>query len=632
MRQKRSGALTIVVYALAIAVAAGAAGLSFARQVHAQLAAQTLPGGTATPSGGQVSVRRVWSASQYVGLSGSSVSPEGRYQTFTDWTTGDLAIHDLVTGENRRVTNKGPLSKVMEFAESFMQFSGDGKQLAYIWDRNGYELRVINLDGSASRLVYRNEEWEVRAFDWSADGKYIAAVVPKASGTGTNQIALIRVIDGSVQGLKDLSGPSPGGLRMGFSPDGRFLAYDLPVNGESANRDISMLHMDGSQETTAVAHPANDRLLGWTPDGGALLFTSDRAGSTGAWLQPLQDGIPQGAAQLVRGNMREDIRPLGFTRTGAFYYAISNAGQREIYTASLDLEKGIVTDLLAPGPQILGSNEGPEWSPDGKSLAYIHNGNSIVIRSFESGTERSLTPKAISGYGTVGWGERYLRWSPDGLQLLAPQNRTLFLVNVKTSEATPTVTDNRSRYGRWSPDGKAIFYARQLGLLNDTPGQIVRLNLETQEKEVLYTSKLPGENFISLELSPDGRRLAFSGAALEKTSGEEETVLMVMPAEGDQPRLLLQVPAEELVKVVGWTPDAREILFTRDLKLATQPSTTLWRIPREGGEPRRIELGMNVLNDIRFHPDGKRVAFDSGQRGAEIWVMENFLPPLTAGK
>jgi len=593
------------------------------------------PPGTAAQEGSNVSrvtVRRVLTAGDYMGLSGSSVSADGRYLTFIDWTTGDLAVHDLVTGENRRVTNKGPMSKVMEFAEFFMQFSRDGKQLAYIWDRNGYELRVINLDGSASRLVYRNEEAEVLAFDWSPDGKYIAALVPKASGTGTNQIALIRATDGSMQRLKDLSGPAPTDLihmrlmrlmRMSFSPDGRFLAYDFPENEESEKRDIFVLHMDGSQETTAVAHPASDRLLGWTPDGGALLFASDRAGSPGAWLQPLQDGKPQGAALLVRNDLGEGVQPLGFARTGAFYHATSDAGQR-VYTASLDLEKGVVTDSPSPAPQILGSNEGPEWSPDGKFLAYIHNGNSIFIRSLETGTERALA--TMQNIFTVGSGDRYLRWAPDGRQLLVPQTRTLFLVNATTGEATPTVTDNRSRYGRWSRDGKAIFYARLLGL-NDAAGQIVRLNLETQQKEVLYTSDVPGDTFTSLEPSPDGRWLAFSGYALEKTSGDEETVLMVMPAEGGQPRLLFEVPGSEWVKVVGWTPDAREILFTRDLKLATEPSTTLWRIPLEGGEPRKIELGRNVLNDIRFHPDGRRVVFDSGQRGNEIWVMENFLTP-----
>jgi Tol biopolymer transport system component len=623
MRWNRVGKARGVVYLLALVAAVSVVALSFLRRPAIQLPAQTLPVGAST-------VRRVWAASQYVGLSGSSVSLDGRYVAFTDWTTGDLAIRDLVTGENRRVTNKGPYSKVPEFAEFFMRFSSDGKQLAHIWDKNGYELRVINVDGSGSRFIYRYEsaQEEVLAYDWSADGKFIATLIPKASRTATDttvQVALIRITDGSVQALKDL--PAPSGLRMSFSPDGRFLAYDFPVNGESQQRDIFTLQIDGGQETSAVAHPADDRLLGWTPDGGALLFASDRAGSTGAWLQPLQDGKPQGAALLVRDDWGTGVRPLGFTRDGAFYYAISNAGRHEVYTASLDLEKGVVTDGPSPAPQTGGSNEGPEWSPDGKFLAYIHDGSSIVIRSVDTGMERTLA--TMQNIFTVGSGERYLRWSPDGQQLLAPQRGALFFINAATGEATAAVADNnRSRYGRWSRDGKTIFYVRPLGMLNDSPRQIVRWNLETQQKEVLYTSDVPGESFSSLEPSPDGQSLAFSRVVLEETSGDEETVLMVMPTTGGQPRLLLQVPGSEWMKVVGWTPDAREILFVRDLKLASAPSTTLWRIPLAKGEPRKIELGMNVLNDIRFPPDGRQVAFDSGQRGNEIWVMENFLPRM----
>ena len=204
----------------------------------------------------------------------------------------------------------------------------------------------------------------------------------------------------------------------------------------------------------------------------------------------------------------------------------------------------------------------------------------------------------------------------------------MFLVDVKTGEATATITGVRSRYGRWSRDGKAIFYVRFAE--NSLAGQMLKRNLETQQEEVLYSPGIPGDNFESLELSPDGRRLAFSGAA--RDSGEVETVLMVIPAEGGQPRLLLQVPESEQVRVVGWSPDGREILFTRNLKLATERSTTLWRIRFEGGEPQKLDLGMNVLNDIRFHPDGRRVAFDSGQRGEEIWVMENFLPAAKGAK
>lgn len=584
----------------------------------------------------RLAVRHVWTAGQYVGLSGSSLSPDGRYLTYTDWTTGDLAVHDLVTGENRRLTNKGPWSKAVEFAESFSRFSTDGKQVAYIWDRQGgYELRVINLDGTGSRLVYRNKEGKLRAYDWSADGKYIAAALPKASETKTNgaaQIALIRVADGSVRGVRDLNGRLP--ANMSFSPDDRFLAYDLPANGESEKRDIFVLDLDGGQERPAITHPADDRLLGWTPEGAGLLFASDRAGTTGVWLQPLHEGKLQGSAESVRGDLGEGTSGLGFTRNGAYYYAISD-GVSEVYTASLDLEKGILTDSPAPAsPQILGSNAGPEWSPDGKFLAYIHGGRrvhpeSIVLRSLETGEERSLTPETMKGFSTPGWGERYLRWSPDGRRLLANgtdnnNRRGLFLIDVATGEASPVAIGRRQRYGRWSHDGKGVFYVHLGG--EKLIGQIVRRELDTGQEKVLYGPDSPRflDNFGSLEPSPDGRWLAFSGFALGKDSGEE-TVLMVMPAEGGEPKLLLQVPASDSVKAVGWTPDGREVLFTRDLKMAQERSTALWRIRLEGGEPRKLELGMNVLNDIRFHPNARRAAFDSGESRAQIWVMENFL-------
>jgi hypothetical protein len=54
----------------------------------------------------------------------------------------------------------------------------------------------------------------------------------------------------------------------------------------------------------------------------------------------------------------------------------------------------------------------------------------------------------------------------------------------------------------------------------------------------------------------------------------------------------------------------------------------VWRIPAEGGEPQKTELAMEGLRSLRFHPDGKRIAFSAGRQQYEVWVMENFLPPL----
>ena len=50
-------------------------------------------------------------------VDGAAISPDGRFLTYTDWSTGDLALQDLKTGEKRHLTNKGSWEKSSEFAQ-----------------------------------------------------------------------------------------------------------------------------------------------------------------------------------------------------------------------------------------------------------------------------------------------------------------------------------------------------------------------------------------------------------------------------------------------------------------------------------------------------------------------------------
>jgi WD40 repeat protein len=52
------------------------------------------------------------------------------------------------------------------------------------------------------------------------------------------------------------------------------------------------------------------------------------------------------------------------------------------------------------------------------------------------------------------------------------------------------------------------------------------------------------------------------------------------------------------------------------------------RVPVAGGRPERIApaLSDDRLLDVRFHPDGQRLAYSANDGTDEVWVTENLLP------
>src|SRR5690348_16859708 len=127
--------------------------------------------GNATAHNAGIITRQVWMGPKVDTL--GTVSPDGRVLSFVDWSTGDLALHDLATGEDRRLTHKGTWADNVEFAEE-STISRDGKQVAYAWFNKDYlyELRVSDLNGGAPQVLLSNPDvmW-VAPYDWSPDGK-----------------------------------------------------------------------------------------------------------------------------------------------------------------------------------------------------------------------------------------------------------------------------------------------------------------------------------------------------------------------------------------------------------------------------------------------------------------------------
>lgn len=594
-----------------------------------------------------MTTRQVWAAPDVPLLAGS-VSADGRRLFHTDWSTGDLAVRDLATGEPRRLTNKGPWSESIEFGLS-PRISPDSGRVVYTWyTKDGFtELRIAGTDGSEPRVLYRDREADhLEAFGWSPDGRTVLALINKADRT--NQIALMSAADGSVRVIKTLNWWWP--LWMNLSPDGRYLVYDFPPKDDSPLRDIFLLSIDGGREITLVNDASDDIFPTWSPDGRHVLFVSDRQGKQGVWILPISNGNPSGTATFLRESGR--ILPVGMTRGGAFFYSVRN-GNQDLYTAALDVASG--TLLVPPAKatdRALVSNRIPAWSTDGRSLAYVTERETaqlaavapvLVTRDVATGKEREVE----SHLNYV----NQIRWAPDGRSLLVVgrdrKNRQgLYRIGLEASETTPVVQSVPSQSVMrtcWSPDGKAIFFLRQ----EPKRSQIVRRALDTGEEHIVREALAP-TSLRGIAVSPDGRRLALGWVNMtDKTVG-----LIVTSASGDAARDLLTAPAGDhnlLKGAVGeispaslqWSPDGRHLLVLKegDRRLAAAPQSNLeadakhkselWAIDADTGEKRMLDLAMGAVSDFAVHPDGSRIVFQAGISTTEVWVMENVFPPTT---
>jgi Tol biopolymer transport system component len=578
------------------------------------------------------------------------VSPDGRYVTYADWQLyGNLAVHDVPANADYLLTHKKTWDDLDGAESGWSAISPDGKQVAYGWEAKDKDIRIIALDPSATaepRRLVKFSGADVRFLgvrDWSADGKWLAIGLARTDGTA--QIGIASVADGSFTVLK--STDWRGADRIAFSSDSKYIAYDLPASDAADQRDVFVLAIDGSRETPVVVHNADDLVVGWSPDGKHLLFSSDRTGSKALWAVSVVDGKPSDAAELLKSDIGADSYPLGLTRSGGLF-VYKNISSRDVKIASIDLNAGKLVGQTVHFPQgYLAAPQDPHWSPDGKYLVYQVRGehDGLAIRSVDTGAVRRLTRKLLYA--------RDPRWSPDGSSLIVggrdgKGRDGIYRIEVDSGNFTPIVyTSGLGAEPRWSADGTKILYKDrqqvervvERDLASGAEREIFRQVPNRTQGSGLVVS--PASSLQNFEVSPDGRSLAVQ-TQIDATT-KYRSLFVVSIADGSSVELLRLTSQESVgqLHAFAWMPDSRAILFRK--RIAGQPE--LWAIDVATAKLRRFDVdatdwkaamlgpGTDSLDGgFSLSPNGKHIAFLMGKSGAEVWALENFLPSPTANK
>lgn len=428
---------------------------------------------------------------------------DGRYLSFVDWSTGDLAIRDLTTGENRRLTNKGGFEAAAGEVER-NSISPDGKRVAFAWDswntsakatQTFYSLRVIDADGKNERVLreFPNKGY-VEPLGWSPDSKSVLVISGTSLPHADSQLHLVNLENSE---WREIATESRFWKNEAvFSPDGRWIAFSESLALMTPDRTLKMIASAGGGE---VEIAPNANLMGWTPDGSGIVFRKKFGETSKLYVQRVANGRAAGAAEELRTQSIGEAGALGITAKGGLIYGSLNR-HVEGRIVRLDGDRGLQNTPVAVLPiDIVGfaNNLGNlRFSPDGTMIASSPRALSISIRNLGGPTERIISPNWVD--------LRTFEWAPDGRSFLAmavgpDKSDGLFRVDTDTSKVSFLCKVEQGRNFVPSPDGKSIFHLSQKGL--------ERITLDTCRVEMVWSRDLSESGPMNIRLSKDGGRL-----------------------------------------------------------------------------------------------------------------------------
>jgi Tol biopolymer transport system component len=280
------------------------------------------------------------------------------------------------------------------------------------------------------------------------------------------------------------------GVSSHVRPQG-LLAFHADPGGDSG---LYVMSADGSDVRLTSSNLAGDPFSRWSPDGTRLLFLSGAYG--------------EGALRLLDLRAKRE-RTIGSDTVRA--YAWSPDGRSLVYESD-DATMWIAPAGGAGKPRRLGRGHGPDWSPDGRWIAYFD----------------------VSG-------------DPDVFKLPVRGGKPVRLTGRRGADFSP----------QWSPNGRTIAFVSE----RDGNTELYVVSADGLRTRRLTRDPAPDEAF---QWAPDGRRLAY----VSYRDGAEPTSIGI----GNAEIRTVDIATGRVVQLThnrvwdgdpAWSPDGRWLAFTR---------------------------------------------------------------------
>jgi DNA-binding winged helix-turn-helix (wHTH) protein/Tol biopolymer transport system component len=420
-------------------------------------------------------------------------------------------------------------------------------------------------------------------------------------------------------------------VHAGISPDGRYVAYVL----RDGEKQGLWLHQLATRTDIQILPPDYGDFLGLTfsPDSNYIYFVrSDKNDSTFGYLY----SVP-----VLGGRVRKLITdvdsPVSFSPSGqefVYEHFVPPHNDVELKIANAD-GSGERLFTVIHYASFLGRGPGPDWSPDGRTIAVPVRLQSTASRwvldtiSVADGRIRELYSSSVE---YINFGHPV--WLPGGDVLLVPhfdsashriQLWTISFPDGVARRFTNDLADYDTGDLDITRDGRTVSAIAETGLYNIWVAPAADLSKAKQitsgELPMIWVTEAPDGKLLSVAwdfdlwvMNLDGSQRApfgdIHGADWPTTCGH--FVLFVGSIGGG---FLMRVDADgthatQLVNRNVISPtcssDGKFVFYVN-----TDHPQKIWRIPVEGGMPVEIAeiLGDNIVDRLSVSPDGTLLAY-----------------------
>ena len=385
-----------------------------------------------------------------------------------------------------------------------------------------------------------------------------------------------------------------------FSRDGKAIAFSAQYDG---NTDVFTVPVTGGAPTRLTWHPVADVVQAFTPDGKAVLFTSQRATFTTRYAQlftvPVQGGIEQAlpVPNAARAAYSPDGQRIAYNPIAPRFQQWKQYRGGTVSRLWLYDTKGHAIEKV-PQPESRSNDTDPMWIGDSVYFRSDRAGEfNLFAYDTKSRQVRQLTKHADFPVLSAGHGAGRIVYEQAGsLHVLEPQSGATRRLTIGVASDLRETRPRFVKGARWirdaalSPTGaRAAFGFR---------GEIVTVPAEKGDVRNLTTSAAAHDRFPAW--SPDGRSLAW----FSDQSGEYQLYVGSQDGKGE-PRAI-KVAGEGFYRAPVWSPDAQKIAYFDN-------SQSVYWIDVKSGVAKKIAsqpvYGPEIVISYEWSPDSKWLAY-----------------------